>query len=73
LPAYPDLHPGRVAGRGSHVVGRGVLSYLIGSDVGCGMGLFATGKYPLPNAKAEEWFKKLKGLENPGTGHVDDG
>ena len=41
--------------------------YLVGSDVGCGMALFAT-ELATAKAKPEKWSKKLSGLEEPWEG-----
>ncbi len=41
--------------------------YLVGSDVGCGMGLFAT-ELGAAKAKPEKWSRKLKNLEEPWDG-----
>jgi release factor H-coupled RctB family protein len=55
----PDLHPGR-----GHPVGAVFLSkdiiypYLIGSDIGCGMSLYATGMLAR-KAKRDRWVKSL--------------
>lgn len=55
----PDLHPGR-----GHPVGASFLSeeivypYLVGSDIGCGMSLFATG-IVARKAKRDRWAKNL--------------
>jgi len=41
--------------------------YLVGSDVGCGMALFAT-NLSAAKSKPEKWAKKLNGLERPWDG-----
>jgi release factor H-coupled RctB family protein len=65
---FPDLHPGKGTPIGASMLTEGEFyPYLVGSDVGCGISLFATG---LTTAKArpEKWFKKLKGLDEPWDG-----
>jgi release factor H-coupled RctB family protein len=59
----PDLHPGRGCPVGAAFVTDGrIYPHLIGTDIGCGMGLWTTSvKRPRPD-KLE---KKLKGLEGP--------
>lgn len=40
---FPDLHPGKGSPVGAAMLSKGEFyPYLVGSDVGCGMGLFAT-------------------------------
>ncbi|RPI77777.1 MAG: RNA ligase RtcB family protein [Desulfobacteraceae bacterium] len=69
---FPDLHPGKGSPVGAAMLSQGEFyPYLIGSDVGCGMGLFAT-EISVAKARPEKWFKKLKGLESPWDGDSAD-
>ena len=66
--AYPDLHPGKGGPVGAAMLSEGIFyPYLVGSDVGCGMALFAT-DLVTAKAKPEKWSKKLSGLEEPWDG-----
>ncbi len=66
--AYPDLHPGKGGPVGAAMLSEGIFyPYLVGSDVGCGMALFAT-DLTTAKAKPEKWSKKLSGLEEPWDG-----
>ena len=65
---FPDLFPGKGIPIGVSMLTEGEFyPHLVGSDVGCGISLFATG-LTYPKAKPEKWFKKLKGLEEPWDG-----
>ncbi len=69
--AYPDLHPGKGGPVGAAMLSEGICyPYLVGSDVGCGMALFAT-DLATSKAKPEKWSKKLSGLEEPWEGDAD--
>ncbi|RKH20496.1 RNA ligase RtcB family protein [Corallococcus praedator] len=55
----PDLHPGKGAPVGAAFESEGFLyPYLVGSDIGCGMGLWDV-DLPVRKAKAERWAAKL--------------
>jgi len=67
---FPDLHPGKGGPVGAAMLSEGVFyPYLVGSDVGCGMALFAT-DLTAAKAKPEKWAKKLNGLERSWDGDV---
>lgn len=69
---YPDLHPGKGGPVGAAMLSEGMLyPYLIGSDAGCGMALFATG-LQTRKARPEKWAGKLAGLEEPWVGDAND-
>ena len=69
---FPDLHPGKGMPIGASMLTEGEFyPYLVGSDVGCGISLFATGM-TTAKAKPEKWFKKLKGLDKPWDGDAAD-
>ncbi|MCE9669313.1 RNA ligase RtcB family protein [Myxococcus stipitatus] len=55
----PDLHPGKGAPVGAAFTSQGrFYPYLVGNDIGCGMGLWDVG-LPARKAKAERWAAKL--------------
>jgi release factor H-coupled RctB family protein len=65
---FPDLHPGKGSPIGAAMLSRGAFyPYLVGSDVGCGMGLFAT-DLSVAKAKPEKWSKRLNYLEESWDG-----
>ncbi|MBU8899019.1 RNA ligase RtcB family protein [Corallococcus sp. H22C18031201] len=66
----PDLHPGKGAPVGAAFVSEGcIYPYLVGGDIGCGMGLWDT-DLPVRKAKAERWAAKLD-LEAPWAGDAE--
>lgn len=68
----PDLHPGKGSPVGAAFLSEKMIyPYLIGSDVGCGMGLFNT-SLKARKAKRDKWAKKLNGLEDPWQGDVGE-
>ena len=72
LVGFPDLHPGKGTPIGVSVLTRGEFyPHLVGSDVGCGVGLFST-DLAAGKAKPERWFKKLKGLDEPWEGDTGE-
>lgn len=65
---FPDLHVGKGTPIGASMLTEGEFyPYLVGSDVGCGISLFAS-ELNRAKAKPEKWFKKLQGLEAPWSG-----
>jgi release factor H-coupled RctB family protein len=67
---FPDLHPGKGGPVGAAMLSEGMFyPYLVGSDVGCGMALFAT-ELSAAKAKPEKWAKKLSGLEEEWDGDI---
>ena len=57
--AYPDLHPGRGIPVGAaFLIENLIYPFLIGSDIGCGMSLFA-GDLPLRKWKADRVIRSL--------------
>lgn len=64
----PDLHPGR-----GNPIGAAFLStnkiypYLVGGDIGCGMGLWQT-NIKVNKVKRDKWVKKLEDLDSPWEG-----
>lgn len=64
----PDLHPGKGSPVGAAFVTRDVIyPHLIGCDIGCGMGLFATG-LARRKAKVDRWTELRFDLEHPWEG-----
>ena len=65
---FPDLHPGKGGPVGAAMLSEGIFyPYLVGSDVGCGMALFAT-DLGSAKIKPEKWAKKLNGLDRSWDG-----
>lgn len=64
----PDLHPGKGAPVGAAFLSEGVLyPYLVGNDIGCGMGLWRT-DLKQRKLKRDRWVSRLHGLESPWEG-----
>lgn len=67
----PDLHPGK-----GHPVGAAFVAadrfypYLIGNDIGCGMGFWQT-SIPVRKVKLDRWAGRLSGLESSWEGPLD--
>ncbi|MDB6017993.1 MAG: hypothetical protein JWR19_2482 [Pedosphaera sp.] len=66
----PDLHPGKGAPVGAAFLSEGrIYPYLIGSDIGCGMGLWKTNLLRR-KAKLDRWTSLRFDLEHPWEGNV---
>ncbi|AKF79898.1 release factor H-coupled RctB family protein [Myxococcus fulvus 124B02] len=66
----PDLHPGKGAPVGAAFTSEGLFyPYLVGNDIGCGMGLWDVGMLAR-KSKAERWASKLE-VEGPWNGDVE--
>ncbi len=66
----PDLHPGKGAPVGAAFTSEGFLyPYLVGNDIGCGMGLWDV-DLAARKAKPERWAGKLD-LEGPWSGDAE--
>jgi release factor H-coupled RctB family protein len=66
----PDLHPGRGNPVGAAFFSAGLFyPHLVGSDIGCGMALFAT-DLPRHKAKRDKVVQKLDGIEGSWDGDV---
>ena len=64
----PDLHPGKAGPVGAAFLSDGVVRpTLVGSDIGCGMALWAT-DLPARKAHPERLAERLKGLDEPWEG-----
>jgi len=65
----PDIHPGRGFPVGAAFVSREIIyPHLIGSDAGCGVGLWRT-SFRKRKFRRDKWMKKLADLENPWQGN----
>ena len=61
----PDLHAGKVSPIGAAFVAEGwIYPALVGSDIGCGVGLWRTG-LDARKLKLDAWAERLRGLEDP--------
>jgi len=64
----PDLHPGKGTPIGAAFAVDGWLyPTLVGSDIGCGIGLWRT-DLPAKPSKREAWADRLQGLDGPWDG-----
>ncbi len=64
----PDLHPGKGSPVGAAFMSEKMIyPFIVGNDIGCGMGLFAT-TLKARKAKRDKWCKKLSALEEPWLG-----
>jgi release factor H-coupled RctB family protein len=69
---FPDLHPGKGTPVGAaFVTGEVIYPHLIGGDIGCGMGLFAT-DLVRRDAKLDRWATLRFGLEHPWDEFAED-
>lgn len=66
----PDLHPGRGTPVGAVFATEGIIyPYLVGNDIGCGMGLWQT-DLQRRKIKRDRWVDKLHGLEVAWSGQT---
>lgn len=64
----PDLHPGKGNPIGAAFFTQGTIyPYLVGNDIGCGMGLWST-DLKTRKIKRDRWVKRLTGLDAPWKG-----
>ncbi|MDB6054414.1 MAG: hypothetical protein JWN25_1937 [Verrucomicrobiales bacterium] len=67
---FPDLHPGKGSPVGAAFVTEEMIyPYVIGGDIGCGMGFFQTDLLRR-KARLDRWSEKLHDLEHPWDGNV---
>ena len=67
----PDLHPGRGNPIGAAFLSKNkIYPYLVGGDIGCGMGLWQT-NIKVSKTKRDKWVKKLEDLDSPWQGDRD--
>ncbi len=67
LAAMPDLHPGKYGPVGMGLLATDLHPPLVGSDIGCGMGLFRT-DLKLKKLRADKVAERLKSLDAPWDG-----
>jgi release factor H-coupled RctB family protein len=66
----PDLHPGKGSPIGAAFAVEGYLyPALVGSDIGCGIGLWKTG-LGAGKLKRDAWADRLRNLESPWAGDI---
>jgi len=66
----PDLHPGKGTPIGAAFLAEGVIyPALVGSDIGCGMALWAT-DFPVRKAKPDRLAERMDGLDLPWDGDL---
>ncbi len=69
---FPDLHPGKGSPVGAAFVTEGLIyPYVIGADIGCGMGWFKTDLVQR-DIKLNRWTKLRFDLEHPWEGDVQE-
>jgi len=69
---FPDLHPGKGSPVGAAFVTEGfIYPYVIGGDIGCGMGLFKTDLVQR-DIKLNRWTELRFDLEHPWEGDVQE-
>lgn len=62
--AMPDLHAGKTPVGAVVVTDGRIYPHLIGTDIGCGMGMFATG-LESKRVKIEKWRNRLNTIKTP--------
>ena len=67
--AMPDLHPGKYGPVGCAVLANRIFPQLVGSDIGCGMGLFRLDT-PVRKLKLDRLAERLHALDAPEDGGV---
>src|SRR4051812_28143246 len=67
---FPDLHPGKGSPVGAAFVAQDtVYPFIVGGDIGCGMGLWRTGLLKR-KAKLDRWTEMRFDLEHPWEGDI---
>jgi len=67
----PDLHPGKGQPIGAAFVTHNcIYPHLVGSDIGCGMGLWQL-DIPIQKVKLDKWEKQLTGLDDLWDGDIE--
>jgi release factor H-coupled RctB family protein len=67
--AMPDLHPGKYGPVGCAILADNVHPRLVGSDIGCGMGLFQL-DVPFRKLRADKVASRLAVLDEPWEGDI---
>ena len=66
----PDIHPGKGYSIGAAFLSKDyIYPYLVGNDIGCGMGLWIT-DLSSKKIKKDRWVNKLTDMEGPWDGDV---
>jgi release factor H-coupled RctB family protein len=68
--AMPDLHPGKYGPVGCAILADRIHPRLVGSDIGCGMGLFAL-DIAARKLRLDQLAERLGALDRPWDGDVD--
>ena len=71
IAAMPDLHPGKYGPVGIGMLSDDIHPAIVGSDIGCGMGLFRT-DLSVRKFKAEKIAERLNALDEPWDGDRSD-
>src|SRR5882724_12817791 len=67
--AMPDLHPGKYGPVGCAILGDRIHPQLVGSDIGCGMGLFEL-DVAARKLRLDQLAERLHALDRPWSGHT---
>jgi release factor H-coupled RctB family protein len=67
--AMPDLHPGKYGPVGCAILADNVHPHFVGSDIGCGMGLFQL-DIPFRKLRADKVAGRLAALDKPWDGDI---
>jgi release factor H-coupled RctB family protein len=67
--AMPDLHPGKFGPVGCSILAERAHPQLVGSDIGCGIALFAL-DVPVRKLRLDRVAERLRALEEPWDGDV---
>jgi release factor H-coupled RctB family protein len=68
--ALPDLHPGKYGPVGCAILADRIHPQLVGSDIGCGMALFALG-VTARKLRLDQLAERLHALDQPWDGDLD--
>ena len=69
--AMPDLHPGKYGPVGCAILADRIHPQLVGSDIGCGMGLFQL-DIPARKLRLDRLAERLHTLDQPWEGDIGD-
>lgn len=70
LAAMPDLHPGKYGPVGCSVLANQIYPQLVGSDIGCGMGLFAL-DISARKIRLDQLAERMSALDQPWDGDIN--
>lgn len=71
LAAMPDLHPGKYGPVGCAILADRIHPQLVGSDIGCGMGLFELDVAPR-KLRLDHLAERMQALDRPWDGDVEN-